>query len=220
MKRLLFVALLVVCHQLLQAQYYEILIHTDLPITQAENSAYKIARDYLYNNTLSSVKDHRQDVSLYSAGIEEVQRNIFNSLSNVSDGIKNGKALYYVAQRIPKIYTNLSTATSLAVGKPYLITIATSTVTIMIARITNLENYIQNFIAKSDDQTLITPTDRDKFVREVRNEVNILYTLSSSLVSNFKMYNLQDAINKVVPYKVFINMDKNIVTDLKTTFKF
>src|SRR5579859_7843828 len=152
MKKLLTLLMLVGNHQWLQAQYYEILIHTDLPFTQAENSAYKIARDYLYNNTLSSIKDHRQDVSLYSAGIEEVQREIFKSLTNVSDGIKNGKALYYIAQRIPKIYTNLSTATSLAAGKPYLVTIATSTVSIMITRIVNLEDYIQNFITKSDEE--------------------------------------------------------------------
>jgi hypothetical protein len=42
----------------------------------------------------------------------------------------------------------------------------------------------------------------------------IIHAMSSSLVRTFKMYNLQDAINKVVPYQMYVNMDKTIMQDI------
>ena len=72
----------------------------------------------------------------------------------------------------------------------------------------------------SDETTLINQADRDKFVHKIYEEVTILYNLSESLINDFTLYNLQDAINKIVPYKQFINMDASIVTGTLNRFKF
>jgi len=51
-------------------------------------------------------------------------------------------------------------------------------------------------------------------------KINILYNISEQLVNNFRLYNLNDAVNKIVPYKMYINMDAVIVKDMLNQFKF
>jgi hypothetical protein len=201
-----------------KAQQY--VYHTDLFPQVIENSSFKMGSNELYANKLSSVKSDRTTTSAYAAIIEEAQNLIFSSLTNVDDGIKNGKTVYYVVQKIPMILDNLETATSLAIDKPYLATIAAQSAQVFAARLTNLSSYLQNFILSSNESTLINQADRDKFVHKLYEEVNILYSLSQSLVNDFTLYNLQDAINKIIPYKQYINMDEAIATGIVTRFKF
>ena len=200
------------------AQVY--VVHTDLIPQTFVNSAFKIGSNELYVNKLNDVKNDRTNTSTYAATIEEAQNLIFNSLTNVDDAIKNGRTVYYITQKIPSIFTNLQTATSLAIGKPYLATIAAQSAQVFAVRLSNLSAYLQNFVLSNDESTLINQADRDKFVHKIYEEVNILYALSESLVYDFTLYNLQDAINKIVPYKSYINMDKTIVTGIIIRFKF
>ena len=156
----------------------------------------------------------------YTTIIEEVQRKVFNSLTNVDGAIKNGKTLYYISQKIPQIFKNLQTASMLAAGKPYLVTIATEHANIIVQRVIKLQTHLQDFVLKDDSKTLINPTDRDKLVYEVYQNINIIYSLSTAMVSRFELYNLQDAVNKVVPYRMYINVDKIIIKDIAKKLKF
>ncbi len=209
---------LFLCPLLVTAQ--QIVYHKDLMAEATANTSYKVARNYLYSDKLKEIEDKRQHIATYSTGIEEVQHQIFASLSNVDNAIKKCKALYNVSLRIPKIFDNLAKATSLAAGKPYLITIAANTTQIFTGRIVELQNYLEQFVLAADEKTLIDPIQRTRFVLEVSTDLNILYNLSEQLVNNFKLYNLNDAINKIVPYKMYINMDAVIVRDMLNQFKF
>lgn len=203
-----------------KAQDYEVVLHKDLLKEAMVNTGYKVARNELYIDKLRQIQDRRDRITTYSAGIEEVQRQIFNSLSNVDNAIKNSVALYNVSVRIPKIFQNLATAAKLAAGKPYLVTIAANTAQIFTGRIIQLQDYLEQFVLSADEKTLLDPIQRTRFVLEVSTDINILYNLSEQLVSNFKLYNLNDAVNKIVPYKMYINMDARILTDMRNQFKF
>ena len=209
---------LFLCPLMVTAQ--QVVYHKDLMTEATANTSYKVARNALYSDKLKEIEDKRTRVTAYSTSIEEVQHQIFASLSNVDYAIKNSKALYNVSLRIPKIFENLATATSLAAGKPYLITIATNTTQIFTGRITQLQSYLEQFVLGADEKTLIDPIQRARFVLEVSTDINILYNISEQLVSNFKLYNLNDAVNKIIPYKMYINMDAVIVKDMLNQFKF
>jgi hypothetical protein len=202
------------------AQGYEVVFHQDLLKEVAANTSYKVARNELYSHKLKEIQDKRERIAAYSTSIEEVQRQIFNSLSNVDNAIKNSKALYNVALIIPKIFKNLTIATGLAAGKPYLISIAANTTQIFTGRIIQLQDYLEQFVLSADEKTLMDPIQRTRFVLEVSTDINILYNLSEQLVNNFKLYNLNDAVNRIVPYKMYINMDAQIVNDMLNQFKF
>ncbi len=209
---------LFLCPLVLNAQ--QVVYHKDLMTEATANTSYKVARNTLYSDKLQEIEDKRERVATYSIGIEEVQHQIFTSLSNVDNAINNCKALYNVSLRIPKIFDNLTKATSLAAGKPYLITIASNTTQIVAGRIVELQNYLEKFVLGADEKTLIDPIQRTRFVLEVSTDINILYNISEQLVSNFKLYNLNDAVNKIIPYKMYINMDAVIVKDMLNQFKF
>jgi hypothetical protein len=198
----------------------QVVIHSDLIPQTFINSTYMMVMNELYGDKMNDIKTDRTNTSGYATAIEEAQRLIFNSLSSVDDAIKNGKTVAIIAQKVPKILSNLETAASLAAGKPYLATIAAQSAQVFTTRLLNLSAYLQNFVLSSDDATLINQVDRDKFIHKIYEEVSILYTLSESLVNDFTLYNLQDAINKIVPYKQFVNMDKAIVTGMVNRFKF
>src|SRR5689334_2866516 len=124
---------LLICPLVLKAQ--QVVYHRDLMTEATSNTNYKVAHNTLYSDKLQEIEDKRERIATYSIGIEEVQHKIFTSLSNVDNAIKNSKALYNVSLRIPKIFDNLTKATSLAAGKPYLITIASNTTQIVAGRI-------------------------------------------------------------------------------------
>jgi len=209
---------LFLCPLMVTAQ--QVVYHKDLMTEATANTSYKVARNALYSDKLKEIEDKRTRVTAYSTSIEEVQHQIFTSLSNVDYAIKNSKALYNVSLRIPKIFENLATATSLAAGKPYLITIAANTTQIFTGRIAQLQSYLEQFVLGADEKTLIDPIQRARFVLEVSTDINILYNISEQLVNNFKLYNLNDAVNKIIPYKMYINMDAVIVKDMLNQFKF
>lgn len=202
------------------AQNYQVVFHKDLLKESAINTSYKVARNQLYVDKLSQIRDKRERIAAYATSIEEVQRQVFSSLSNVDNAIRHSIALYNVSLRVPKIFNNLATATSLAAGKPYLISIAANTTKVFTGRIIQLQDYLEQFVLSADEKTLLDPIQRSRFVLEVSTDINILYNLSEQLVNNFKLYNLNSAVNKIVPYKMYVNMDAQIVIDMINQFKF
>jgi hypothetical protein len=168
----------------------------------------------IYQTKLDQVKDRREKTLAYATVIEEVQNSVFNSLTNVDAAIRNGKTLIYISKKIPKIFDNLAEASQLAMGKPFLMTIAKDQAQVITERVIRLQDYLNNYVLKDDSKILINPTDRAKFVHEVYQNIQIIEAMSSSLVRTFKVYNLQDAVNKIVPFQMYMNVDKILIQDI------
>jgi len=77
---------------------------------------------FFINNSLDTIQSHRKKVLLNWSTIEAVQQKIYSNLTNVDDGIRQSKQLYYIAQKVPKIFDNVLEASKIAIGKPYLVT--------------------------------------------------------------------------------------------------
>lgn len=189
-------------------------VHTDLIPTMQSNSEYKILMNKTYENKLNTIKDHREKTLGYVTTIEQVQQKTFNSLTNADAALKNGKTLIYISKKIPQIFKNLAEASQLAAGKPFLATIAADQAQVITGRVVKLQSYLSDFVLKDDPKALINPTERAKFVYEVYQNLLIIHSMSNALVNSFKLYNLQDAVNKVVPYQTFKNVDKILVDDI------
>lgn len=198
-----------------------IVYHEDLMQRVAENTADKQAWLMLYNNSLDTIQAHRKKVLVNWATIEAVQQKIYKNLTNVDDGIKQSKQLYYMANKIPKIFDNIIQASKIAVGKPYLVVYWNGTGQLLIDKILSLQNFVSTFIMSHDnDSLLIDQATRDHLLWTVYNQVNTIYNISNNMVYQFRQYTLQMAINKVVPYQWYINFDKRITQQILNNVKF
>lgn len=197
-----------------------IVYHKDLMQRVAENTADKQSWLMLYNNSLDSILSHRKKVLANWSTIEAVQQMIYKNLTNVDDGIKQSRQLYYIAQRVPKIFNNIIEASEIAVGKPYLVVYWNGTGQLLIDKILSLQNFVSTFIMSHDnDSLLIDQTTRDQLLWTVYNQINTIYNISNNMVYQFRQYTLQMAINKVVPYQWYINFDKSITQQILNNAK-
>jgi len=195
----------------IEARTQNIVYHQDLIQRVAENTADKQAWLLLYNNSLDTIQSHRKKVLGNWSVIEGVQQKIYNNLTNVDDGIKQSKQLYYIAQKVPKIFANVLEASKIAVGKPYLVTYWNGTGQLLIDKVLSLQNFVSAFImSHNNDSLFIDQTTRDQFLWQTYNLINTIYNISSNMVYMFRQYTFQMALNKVVPYQWYINLDKNI----------
>src|SRR5699024_415240 len=105
---------------------------------------------------------------------------------NINDAIKNGKMAYRVSKLIPKIFDNTLKATELAAGKPYLVAIASQFSKVVIGRIANLQTYIDKIINSNAKDMLINQAQRDKMLRNVLDNIQIIYNYSEAILRMFR----------------------------------
>ena len=216
MKKFFFILLLLPF--IIKAQSF--VIHRDLIATQLTNSSYKIVWNELYGQKLDAIKKDRERTTTCLGIIQQVQEKILKSLSNVDDAIKNGKALFYISKKIPLIYTNLQKSVVAAVGKPYSLALVNDQIPIFTVRLTNLTKYLNQQVLGNDESILMDQSARDRLVRNVYEEINVLYQLSNSMYRTIESANFQDAVNKIVPFQTYINIDNVIIQDILFRFKF
>ncbi len=205
----------------LNGKSQSIVYHQDLMQRVAENTADKQSWLLLYNNSLDSIQSHRKKVLANWTTIEAVQQKIYKNLTNVDDGIRQSRQLYYIAQKVPKIFDNILQASQIAIGKPYLVIYWNGTGQLLIDKILSLQNFVSTFIMSHDnDSLLIDQTTRDQLLWATYNQVNTIYNISNNMVYQFRQYTLQMAINKVVPYDWYINLDKGITQQILNNAKF
>jgi hypothetical protein len=203
------------------AKSQSLVYHPDLMQRVAENTLDKQSWLLLYNNSLDTVQSDRKKVLANWGAIQAVQQKIYSSLTNVDDGIKQSKQLYYISQKIPKIFDNILAAAKIAVGKPYLVVYWNSTGQILLNKVLALQNFVSSFImAHGNDSLLIDQTTRDQLLWTTYNMIGTIYNISSNMVHMFNKYTLQTAINKVVPYSWYINLDKSITQQILNNAKF
>src|ERR1022692_4745641 len=119
----------------LNARSQSLVYHPDLMQRVAENTLDKQSWLILYNKSLDTVQSDRKKVLASWGAIQAVQQKIYSSLTNADDGIKGSKQLYYMSQKIPKIFDNILAAAKIAAGKPYLVVYWNSTGQILLNKV-------------------------------------------------------------------------------------
>lgn len=210
----LFLCMILVLH----AQ--QVVIHPDLIAQQGRNTAYKMFWAERYNNTLENIKDHRSGTLGSMAAVEQIQQKIFKSLTLVEQGLKDGKTVWYIARKIPRIFSLYEEAAKLAVKKPYLLTMVSREAELCYQRMLKLTQYLQEALLTSDESVLMDPVTRAKLVHQVYEEVRVMEALGQHLVFTLQAHTLQDAIQQVIPYKDYIQMDRAIIEGILRQWKY
>ena len=218
MKQIIFSLLLLCMIQVLHAQ--QVVIHPDLISQQGRNTAYKLFWAARYNKTLEHIKDHRSSTLGSMAAVEQIQQKIFKSLTLVEQGLKDGRTVWYTARKIPRIFSLYEEAAKLAVKKPYLLTMVSREAELCYQRLLNLTQYLQEALLTSDESVLMDPVTRAKLVHQVYEEVRVMEALGQHLVFTLQAHTLQNAIQQVIPYKDYIQMDRAIIEGILRQWKY
>jgi hypothetical protein len=88
--------LLIAVYGIKVGEAQRVVIHNDLIATNTSNTIYKVGMHKLYDSKLNEIKNRREKTLQYATTIEEVQRKIFGSLTNVEGAIRNGKTMIYI----------------------------------------------------------------------------------------------------------------------------
>lgn len=194
-------------------------IHTDLIGEVASNTAYRLGRNSISNSNLKTIGNYRTDVLSYSIAIEEVQRITYNSLVNVNGAVLDSKSLYYTTLKIPKIVSNVAEIVSKSAQNPMLVPLARKTQQNLIARVMNLQDFLNNVLLKSDKDNLIDPITRRQLVNSVYTEITIIHNFTEAILRKFKLYTIQKAVNEIIPIFTWVNQDKAVIADIMRKFK-
>lgn len=170
--------------------------------------------------TLKKAKNYKEKTLAAWTTVEQVHHKIYDNLTNVSSGIRDGKTLATIMKKIPKITENVFKAGKEAAGKPYLIKIYSRTGMQLIDRVDRLKGDIKKVVESTNKDMLINQAKRSQILWNIYKQVKVIYNISQTMVYEFKWYNLQTAINEIFPYKYYIDLDKGMVDKTLNRFKF
>jgi hypothetical protein len=218
MKKIFLLPFFVCAVTVLPAQ--QVVIHPDLIAQQGRNTAYKLFWSERYNSTLQSIREHRSSTLGSMTAVEQIQQKIFKSLTQVEQGLQDGKTIWYISKRIPHIFSLFEEAAVLAAKKPFLLPMVSKEAELCYQRIGNLTQYLQEVLLTADETVLMDPAARAKFVHQMYEEVRVMEALGQHLVFTLQAHTLQDAIQQVVPYKDYIQMDRAIIEGILRQWKY
>ena len=194
------------------AMAQQIEVHTDLIKTSAKNTAYKVAKNTLYQQKLKEIQKYRDSIAVYTTAIEEIQRTTYNALTNANAAILQGKTVWCTLQKIPVIVSNCSKIIAQSAGNPMLIPFATWTKEQLLLRTENLQNFLEQVLLKASDENLMNPVTRSVLVQSIYTEIDIMETLTEVILNKYKLYSTQKLINELTPLIGYINLDKQKMT--------
>lgn len=195
-----------------------IVVHKDLLIQVVKNDAYKTASLLNYSDGLSKIQTRKETVAAAAASMDIVQQKVFNSLTNVDDGIRNVRTLFYISKYTTSILKNAQKAITIAAGKPYLVSIASKQAIIVYERIGGLTSFVTDFVMTSNETQLIKPTERDRLLYTVYRQLIVLNSLTQNLCDKMSKWKVQDAANSIIPINQYINTDKIIISNIFNTW--
>lgn len=198
----------------------EIVIHNDLITESEKNLAIRMTADGEYRSHVKDIKDITNKQTEHITVIDAAQQKIFSSLTNVNSALKQGKVAIQIEQLVPKIFGNLLELIQLSAGNPTLLAIANEYTPIITGRVADIQQQVTNFILNGNNQDLLSPVERQKFLYNSYTDVNVIHNFTLVLLSKFKTYNFQKIINEINPQSYDIYKDKNLMNKILDQWKF
>lgn len=81
----------------------------------------------------------------------------------------------------------------------------------MIGRAMELQSFMTDYIQKNKKDVMMNKTARDIFLWNTYEDIQALYNLSAVMLLDFKRVTLAEAVNTVVPYEYYLDLDKSII---------
>jgi hypothetical protein len=202
------------------AHAQQIVVHTDLPVQQIKNTAAKNLWLGMHTERLDEVRSHRQKVLAALATIERIQAQVYSALTQVQSAVSGGATVRHIIRRIPKVVQTMGEAARLAADRPELLPLVVREADLCQLRLVRLAVYLNETLLTNNETVLMDPARRGELVRRVYDEVRVTEALAESMVHKLRMSRFQDVVQSVVPYRDYIQMDKQIIDGILRRWKY
>jgi hypothetical protein len=196
----------------LQAQ--QIVFHPDLALQQSRNSAFKTLSLNLAAEQTRRIEEHRRAVLGHLATLERIEHQLHRSLTEVQSALSDGRTVYHIARRVPRIMARMQEALQLAAAKPQLLPAVHREANLAVLRLSDLVGYLNRALLQGDGRTLIDPARRGELVRKVHDELRVTEALAEQIVATLRVSRLQDAVDAVIPFQDRLQADRTIIQSI------
>jgi hypothetical protein len=172
--------------------------------------ATRAGADGLINNSLSSIQGSKTNINTYLTSVSAIQETLYNSLTQASNMIAQGKSLAYIVTLSTDIFTYQQDLIQEAGKYPLLLPFAQQSETDLATRATSLVWYIKNFVLANRADAIMDSGKRDELYHYIMTELERIRAISYTAYNSVKTAAQIGLLKSYNPWQKYVNLDKQL----------
>lgn len=197
-----------------KAQYVQLYYDQKTYEAVTENQFMRMANEALHTNTTKNIKESLDNINKNIAKVVVVRNQIYNSLVNVNEALKDGKELAFIVKIVKEISDQCIELGKMASGNPLYVAFANKQANNALYQSVNIFKDINQLILKEGNGLLMDYNTRDGLLRNLTQRLQLLRAevyLANQTIYYAKINGLWSSLN---PFKGVINSDMSIINDI------
>ena len=220
-KRIYFFVLMTLMSIRTQAQvYYQLYYDNKHFQAVTENQAFRMAQELILTDRTDAVKENLNKINQNVAKVVLVKNQIYNSLVNVNEALKDGKELIYITRLVKEIAEESTELGKMAVGNPLFVAFAEKQARSVLTQSVNIFNEVNQYVLKGGNDLLMNYNTRDELLRSLTHRLKLLRAeifVTWQTIYYAKLNGIWSSLN---PFRDYINQDLSIIQDIIWKAKF
>ena len=202
--------------------YAQLMVTTDANQLKAElqKQAVTSLADQRAMSMLGDIRDYKQKAFENLFLVQTVQGKVYKALTEVDNGLKQGKMVRDCHTIIQDIVRYQIMVTDFAKGDATLLLFAEKSEADFKRKSLALILYVSNFVSKNDREVLMDTGKRDELIAHIQRELRLLRALSYSAQKQMYWASTGSKLKKLNPWQGYVNQDKRLVEDILKNTKF
>lgn len=192
------------------AQVHTVMNH-QLQIQLAKNQTARLASNETFFKSWEKQKALYDTINARMVAVVAIHDRIYNELSNVNSGIRQGKRLYYVMQDTKMIPSLLNELKKEATKRPQYAVLYTDTLENIVYQTIDIEKEIKDEILGEGRNYLTDSHDRQRLLEKIEGRVNMIIGGIASLTTRLRNVNRKNFLENTPILGNYVFQDKHIV---------
>ena len=184
-----------------------------------QNGLARLSAELALQSSYNRIKADLDDIEINIGSLILTEQLIFNSLTQVDQGLKSGLMIQDISQLLNEIYQQSSELVSYASSRPELLLFAERFSKQLKTRGVNLLTQVFDHILAEKADLLMNAEKRDALLRKIALELRLIRSLVFSMRKSMFWAAQRSLISQVNPFKDFLNIDKRMVDQIISHYK-
>ena len=204
--------LAVVGLNLLKAQC--VVINEKLLAQLTKNQTVRLASNSAILSSYEKQKKLYDDINLKIAQIVAIQNFIYNNLTNVQVGIKQGKQLYYLSKTFIQIGQNATEVVSLTVTHPEYAVLLNRFYIAATTELLSMKSELTENILREDADFLMDPYDRQLVIQKLSVKAQMINGYLICIRLRLKNAKKIPYIYQIPTINTYVNLDRLVIKEI------
>ena len=217
MKKIIFLALALFALQQTRAQ--RIVFDRDHFSIVNQNGLARLSSELALQSSYNKIESNLSDIKINISALVLTEQLIFNSLTQVDQGLKSGLMVADIYNLLDEIYQESTQLVSFASAHPQLLIFAEAFCRQAKARGVNLLSEVSQRILLQKADLLMNAEKRDALLRKISLELRVIRALVFSVRKSMFWASQRSLLSQLNPFKDFLNTDKRLVEQIISRYK-